>query len=195
VNGFRARFWAVIIGVHLTLGCEKPDAPVPEAARVEVTPPPVPLSAAFLTRALSALEKSLAEDTELLEIRASGRQFSIQIAQGETKKLEQIDYVEREMVPGQPPVGRLYGPVPVELRGQGQVADNLFQFSEVDLDAIARSFPTAQLAVDPDDGKVERLVVRRFLPFTEGLRARVYVYSPRMSGSIDTNENGVPLKR
>ncbi len=103
--------------------------------------------------------------------------------------------MERETTPGQPPVGRVYGPVEVELRGQGQVAENLFQFSDVDLNAIARSFPTAQLAVDPDDGKVERLVVRRFLPFTEGLRARVFVYSPRMSGSIDTNENGIPLKR
>src|SRR5690606_1931508 len=106
-----------------------------------------------------------------------------------------IDYVEREITPGQPPVGRIYGPVAVELRGQGQVAENLFQFSEVDLNAIARAFPTAQLAVDPDDGKVERLVVRRFLPFTEGLRARVFVHRTRMNGSIDTNENGIPLKR
>lgn len=192
---FRAHLLSVVFGLYLTLGCDEPTASIPESVRAEVAAPPVPLSAAFLTRAISALEKSLAEDTELLEIRASGRQFSVQIAQGETKKLEQVDYVERETTPGQPPVGRVYGPVSVELRGQGQVADNLFQFSEIDLDAIARAFPTAQLAVDPDDGKVERLVIRRFLPFTEGLRARVYVYSPRMSGSIDTNENGVPLKR
>lgn len=195
MSSLRARHFLVLLGLLSVLGCKEHEAPIPEAVRADPTKPPVPLSAAFLSRALSALEKSLAEDTEVLEIRASGRQLSVQLAQGETKKLEQVDYVEREVTPGQPPVGRVYGPVPVELRGQGQVTDNLFLFSEIDLNAIARSFPTAQQAVDPDDGKVERLVVRRYLPFTEGLRARVYVYSPRMSGSIDTNENGVPLKR
>lgn len=195
MSSLGARHFFVLWGFISVLGCDEREAPMLESVRAEAARPPVPLSAAFLSRALSALDKSLAEDTEVLEIRASGRQLSVQLAQGETKKLEQVDYVEREVTPGQPPVGRVYGPVAVELRGQGQVTDNLFQFSEVDLDAIARSFPTAQQAVDPDDGKVERLVVRRFLPFTEGLRARVYVYSPRMSGSIDTNENGVPLKR
>lgn len=188
--------WGVcLLGLLGGLGCEESESPEPAALRTPAPLAPVPLSAAFISRAVNALERSLAEDSELLEIRVSGRQFSLQVADGETKKLQQLDYVEKETSPGQPPLGRVFGPVPIELRGQGQVAENLFLYSEVDLKGIARSFSVAQQAVDPDDGKVERLVVRRFLPFSEGLRARIYVHSPRMSGSIDTNENGIPLKR
>ena len=43
------------------------------------------------------------------------------------------------------------------------------------------------------DGWIRELVVRRFLPFGSAVRARIYVESPRMSGSIDTTGKGIPL--
>jgi hypothetical protein len=109
--------------------------------------------------------------------------------------LVQLDYIERPGAQGQPPIGQIRGPLRIEVKGSGEVKDNLFPFSEVNLPAIARSFRIAVLAVDPEDGKVEKLVIRRNLPFGTRVRGRIYVQSPRMSGSIDINENGTPLKR
>jgi len=109
--------------------------------------------------------------------------------------LVQLDYFEKPGKKGQPPLGQIRGPVRVEVKGQGEVKDNLFPYSEVDLTAIARAFRIAVLAVDPEDGQVERLVIRRNLPFGKRVRGRIYVHSPRMSGSIDVNEEGTPLKR
>jgi hypothetical protein len=32
------------------------------------------------------------------------------------------------------------------------------------------------------------------LPIHRGIRARIFVASPRMNGSLDTNQNGIPVK-
>jgi len=178
----------------------KAPEPQPEPKRSTAALPPVPLSAAFLERAVSQLGEHLAPESELLEIRSSGRVFSVQLARKKkdeksAPEIVQIDFVEKPGLKGQPPVAAVYGPTPIELKGQGKVAENLFRFSEIQLSKMARAFSVAQLAVDPEDGKVERMVVRRFLPFSDAIRARIYVHSPRMSGSIDTNQKGIPLKR
>src|SRR5690606_24547422 len=102
--------------------------------------------------------------------------------------LIQLDYIERQAEPGQPPIGRIFGPQIVPILGQGKLEENLFPFSDIQLEKMGRSFKIASLAVDPKDGKVARLVVRRYLPFSEGIRGRIFVESPRMNGSIDVNE-------
>jgi hypothetical protein len=107
----------------------------------------------------------------------------------------QLDYVERPTEVGQPPIGRIFGPEPIPTRGQGEVKDNVFPLSEIDLPQMGKAFQVARLAIDPEDGKVSRLVIRRYLPFSSRVRARIFVESPRMGGSIDVNEKGVPLKR
>lgn len=189
------------------VACQKKvteDKAAPEKPVEEIVPP---LSEDFLTRALSALKSRLTPETEILEIRATGSSFSVQLRATEEhpaadkKKaikpgaLVQLDYVERPTEVGQPPIGRIFGPEPIPTRGQGEVKDNVFPLAEIDLSKMGKAFQVARLAIDPEDGKVTHLVVRRYLPFSARVRARIFVESPRMGGSIDVNEKGVPLKR
>lgn len=165
--------------------------------------PALALSPEFLKRAHSALLERVGSQAQLLEMRAEGRQLSFIGMIGD--RLKQVDYVEQVALrPGQDgaPVGRegtsvgkIYGPDAVETTGAGPLADNLFPLAEINLHGIAQSFAVACQAVDPENGRVTQLVVRRFLPFSSGVRARIYVDSPKMSGSIDTNERGIPLKQ
>lgn len=187
-------------------GCDpKSEAPAP-APEEDLDVPPE-LTEAFITRALAGINTRLKPTSKILELRVSGDVFSVQmqtkknIPASEKKKvipagsLVQLDYIETPGAKGQPPLGQIRGPVRIEVKGDGEVKDNLYPFSEVDLPAIARAFRIAILAVDPEDGKVAKLVVRRNLPFGSRVRGRIFVRSPRMSGSIDVNEKGTPLKR
>lgn len=165
--------------------------------------PVIPLSPEFLKRAHSALLERVGSQAQLLEMRAKGRHLSFIAVMGD--RLKQVDYVEQAALhPGQDgapstgegtPVGKIYGPDAVEMSGDGPLAANLFPLAEISLHGIAQSFPVARQAVDPENGRITELVVRRFLPFSSGIRARIYVDSPKMSGSIDTNERGIPLKK
>lgn len=80
-----------------------------------------------------------------------------------------------------------------ELRGKGQLADNLFEASEVRLDAIPGLTRLALERIDPDAGRVERVLVRRNLPESSQVRIRVYVSSPRFNGFLDADQSGRPL--
>lgn len=187
-------------------GCEsKEEQPLPAPEEHSGVLPE--LTEAFVTRALAGISTRLKPTSKILELRVSGDVFSVQM---QTKRdipasdkektipagsLVQLDYIEKPGAKGQPPLGQIRGPVRVELKGAGEVKDNLYLFSEVNLPAMGRSFRVAVLSIDPEDGKVTRLVVRRNLPFGERVRGRIFVQSPRMSGSIDVNERGVPLKR
>lgn len=187
-------------------GCESKVetlAVVPVAER-KATPE---LTEAFVIRALAGISTRLKPTSRILELRVTGGTFSVQMqtrrdipASDKTKtipagSLVQLDYIENPGAKGQPPIGQIRGPVRIEVKGKGEVKDNLFPFSEVDLPAMARSFKIAVLSIDPEDGKVEKLVVRRNLPFGSRVRGRIFVRSPRMGGSIDVNEKGTPLKR
>lgn len=79
------------------------------------------------------------------------------------------------------------------LRGKGQLADNLFDLEEVKLDAIPQLTREAVRRVDPEQGRVELVLLRRNLPDSEDVRMRVYVSSPRRDGYIDADRNGHPL--
>lgn len=187
-------------------GCDT-EREAPAVRLQDVSVPAPELTEAFVTRALAGVSERLKPTSKLLEVRVSGNVFSIQMqtkrdlpASGRERaipagSLVQLDYLERPGAKGQPPIGQIRGPVRVEVKGSGEVKDNLFLFSELDLPAITRAFKIAVLSIDPDDGKVEKLVIRRNLPFGARIRGRIYVQSPRMSGSIDINEQGAPLKR
>ena len=84
-------------------------------------------------------------------------------------------------------------PIVVELRGSGKLKDNLFSLDGVYLKAIPRLSTLAIEHVDPQDGKVESIVIRRNLPFTRDVRFRVFVKSPRKNGQLDANRFGHPL--
>lgn len=89
--------------------------------------------------------------------------------------------------------GQLGQPEHAVLRGKGQLSDNLFEFTEVKLDAIPTLAREAVRRVDPDSGSVERVLVRRNLPESSEVRLRVYVASPRWSGHLEADHNGQPL--
>jgi hypothetical protein len=138
-------------------------------------------------------------------MRALGRQLSYIVQLG--GRLKQIDYVEATPLgqvgpkPGAPgataviPVGRILGPDDVPQVGEGPVAENLFPLKDVNITGIAHSVSVAVKAIDPQFGRVIAVTVRRFLPFSTGVRARIYVDSPTLPGSIDTSERGIPLKQ
>lgn len=199
----RTTLWGSRALLSLTLvlssfGCSRSkDEPKPFGPAVEpydvdtlVPMPKAALEPEFLLRGTLALKKRLGEGAQLLELRATPRAISLQTKVGEV--IHEYVYLESDDPKVQ---GHVEGPRISPLLGQGTIDDNLFSSSELDVIGIGKAFDVARRAVDPEDGVVERLVARRFLPFGEGVRVRIYVASPRMSGSIDTNTNGVPLRR
>jgi hypothetical protein len=177
------------------LACQRPTEEAserPEATAVRTAP--VALDGALLARALRALGPHMPQSMTLLEVRATPTSVEMQmiVDQGVTA----LRYREKPAPPDAQlavPTGVVDPPVQVPVYGNGNLAENGFSPAEVDLGAIASAFPVAQKAVDPTDGWIRELVVRRFLPFGTSVRARIYVESPRMSGSIDTNGKGIPL--
>ena len=89
--------------------------------------------------------------------------------------------------------GKVSEPEHATLRGKGQLADNLFDASELKLDGIAELTRGAVRRIDADNGSVDYVLIRRNLPDTDDLRLRVYVTSPRRSGYIDADQSGTPL--
>lgn len=79
------------------------------------------------------------------------------------------------------------------LRGKGQLADNLFELGDVKLEALSSLTRAAIQRVDPENGSVELVLVRRNLPESDDVRVRVYVQSPRKSGHVDANQMLEPL--
>ncbi len=79
---------------------------------------------------------------------------------------------------------------PAALRGKGQLADNLFDASDVKLEAIPVLAREAVRRVDAEHGTVERVLVRRNLPESSDVRLRVYVSSPRFSGHVEATRDG-----
>lgn len=204
-HSVRVATLGVAVLVFLATACKSEDKGAPLVS--DSTEENTELTEDFMVRALSALKDHLSGDTSTLEIHITESVFSVHIQTTENidppdgsstifaGSLVQLDYVETKREDGQPPIGKIVGPRRVEAHGTGEVKDNLFPYSEVDLRAMARAFRVAVLTIDPLDGKVEKLIVRRNLPFGARVRGRIYVRSPRMSGSVDVNENGTPLKR
>ncbi|HVR18744.1 MAG TPA: M20/M25/M40 family metallo-hydrolase, partial [Polyangiaceae bacterium] len=97
--------------------------------------------------------------------------------------------VEYELVDG-----AIAEPRTAELRGTGDLDSNLFALSSVALGRIPELVTRATTEIDPAQGRVTRVLVRRHLPKTDAVRFRVYVDSPRVSGSVDFDHSGNPLR-
>jgi hypothetical protein len=89
--------------------------------------------------------------------------------------------------------GKVGEPEHATLRGKGQLADNLFDLSEVKLEALPELTRAAVQRIDPENGAVELVLVRRNLPDSDDVRLRVYVQSPLRSGYIDADRFGQVL--
>ncbi len=83
-------------------------------------------------------------------------------------------------------------PTSAELRGAGRLEENLFPLRAVALERIPDLVSEALSEIDPSDGRVERVLLRRQLPLSPEVRFRVYVGSPRLSGQVDFEGDGHP---
>jgi hypothetical protein len=139
-------------------------------------------SAGLLTPALQALRSKA--DSKWLRLEIRQREIVLQ-SEDSTNPGAVLEYHYRE--------GKVGEPEHTTLRGKGQLADNLFDASEVKLDAIPALTREAVRRVDPEHGSVDSVLVRRNLPESAEVRLRVYVSSPRFSGYLEANRNGQPL--
>jgi hypothetical protein len=89
--------------------------------------------------------------------------------------------------------GKVGEPEHATLRGKGQLADNLFDATDLELGGIAELSREAVRRIDAESGSVDFILVRRNLPESEDVRLRVYVASPRKNGYVDADRTGTPL--
>jgi hypothetical protein len=145
---------------------------------------PAALDSDTLMAAWRALRPYAAKGNSVLEIRATPKRVVLQCRLGESSTLAEYAYD-----------GRVIGPVPTHVAGTGELEKNLFDLGALDWNALVQLLPAAPPTVDPLDGRVTELVVRRYLPFSEDVRARLYVWSPRMSGHLDADARGQILEK
>jgi len=173
------------------IGCrESRPGPVVTPAQVDRLQADRPIDPEFVLRGLLTLKPQLGGSPRILEIRADGASVSVQLGQAGHVR----EFIYRETGDQKHP-HQIVGPSESPLVGEGDLDANLFPLADVDIAGIGRQFEMARKAVDPTDGRVTRLIVRRNLPFGDAVRARIYVDSPRLPGSMDTNATGVPLRR
>jgi hypothetical protein len=179
---------APLIGLALALACKQPQ-PSGNHARSEAVSStsqemsgPSLFSAGLLAPALRALRAKTGREWLRLEIRA--REIVLQ-AEDASNPGAVLEYHYRD--------GKVGDAEHATLRGKGKLADNLFDTSDVKLEAIPELVREALRRVDPEHGSVERVLVRRNLPESSEVRLRVYVSSPRWSGHIEADHNGQPL--
>lgn len=135
--------------------------------------------------ALAALVKKVGATRQVLAFEAERKEFHIQV-QSATNEDEVVEFRFRD--------GNVSGPEPVELRGSGRLASNLFRLELGELELIPELAGTAVERIDAEHGQVERVLLRRNLPESKDVRYRVYVESPLRSGQLDANERGEPLE-
>ena len=188
----------VTTAVGLLVGCDgvsaervlQPDTktrPLPQPIKSALVQRPSLLEAEPLERALGALTTALRRgeaEVQVLELRATAESLVLQVADPTAPgRVLQWEYSE----------GEVKQPALVELRGDGKLDENLFPLESVYLKAIPRLCSIAIGHVDPQDGHVSRIVIRRNLPFSQDVRFRLFVDSPRRSRLLDANRFGHPL--
>ena len=172
-----------------------PQVAVSTAAESEAL---VEISAKFIALAAAALPEAWPKGAEALELKITPRRLEIRggfvpKSDVEGKRPPQVFLLSFECDSAQNcDFSELQAAV---TSGSGRFEDNLFPLSKVRLSGIASSLATAQKSVDPDEGRVVEIKARRFLPFSRAVRVRYYVHSPMMSGTMDANGRGIPLKR
>jgi succinyl-diaminopimelate desuccinylase len=170
----------------LTTGCTQ-NAP-PSTSRSDSVSGSDPGPALFerqpLERLLTELRGRVGEDARALAVDVRERGAFVQV-EDRAHPGRIIEYgIEK---------GAFAEPRSAELRGSGKLETNLFALSSVALERIPELVTRATTEIDAADGRVTRVLVRRHLPKTAATRFRVYVDSPRLSGSVDFDASGNPL--
>lgn len=85
---------------------------------------------------------------------------------------------------------RLSEATPVELDGKGTIAQNVFPLTSVELSTIPALVSAAVARIDPENGKVSHVLIRRNLPHDESIGMRVFVKSPLRDSHVDADARG-----
>jgi len=195
-NGGRGRptLGARLVLVVLAMGglgpaCKQSSARAsPSAAPSASASPkePRPVQPTLLTRralldGISELQAAVGQPPQALELAIRRERLVLQ-AQNPKQPSEVLQYVYQD--------GKVSEPVPVELRGAGDLEDNLFPLAQVALERVPDLCEQARRKVDPAAGRVSHVLVRRNLPESMDVRFRVYVTSPAKDGYLDADRNG-----
>jgi hypothetical protein len=169
----------------LSLGCERTEpTPARRVASVPATTRTSLLTHAGLEDALGRLRGRLGRDVQALELRVRADRLVLQ-ARDQTRHQQVLEHVVEN--------GNLLPPVEVELRGPGQLEDNLFPLADARLEQIPEMCARAVERVDPRAGRVSLVLLRRNLPLSSEIQFRVYVSSPVRDGYLDADLGGRPL--
>ncbi len=142
------------------------------------------LERARLAPALKELGRRFGDEARVLTVDVEPSRMLVQVEEPSgTSRIVQYEYRR----------GSFKGPENVQLRGSGNLADNLFTLGSIKLSVLPELLGAAVEKVDPQDGRVGRLVIRRNLPDSEDVRVRVFVKSPRRDGYLDADAEGRPV--
>lgn len=134
---------------------------------------------------LAALRDKAGSDPALLRLELMGDQALVQVeAPGRFGQLVQYQWR----------AGALSNPVPVEISGKGNLAQNLFPLSALDLPGLPALIDAAVARIDAEHGRASRVLIRRNLPQDESVGIRVYVESPLRSSHVDADARGKLLE-
>lgn len=179
--------WWPLVALSLCVACETPAQPEQEHSVVVKKHKEAARSLLQGQRFLPALKKvedRVGGDAQLLELRIAASEIRVQVQNRNLpKRIDEFRYEN----------GEIKGPFPVELKGSGVLSKNLFPLSKVHLDELPKLLKLAVQKVDPQDGKVERIVLRRNYPLSDDVRFRIFVESPRRKGYLDATEWGHPI--
>lgn len=139
------------------------------------------VSTAALEAAHAAFHEKLALPIVALELTIFANRVVLQ-AQDAKQPERVVQYEYR--------AGRVFGPIPVELRGPGQLSDNLFPLEEAALDSVPSMVESAIEKIDSAHGDVRYVTLRRNLPVAMDLRFRVYVTSPERDAQVFADASG-----
>ncbi|MBI4703567.1 MAG: hypothetical protein HY744_20845 [Deltaproteobacteria bacterium] len=93
--------------------------------------------------------------------------------------------------------GTLEAPIPVKLSGNPDlktIETNLYSVDDVDFAKLPSLVDDANKRLAYEEAKVTHIIVKRGLPFSPDVRIRVYVNSPRKSGSVEYDAKGAMVK-
>jgi hypothetical protein len=138
-----------------------------------------------LSPLLAALREKTGADPSLLRIELTQDQATVQVeASSGLGQLVQYRWQS----------GALSAPTAIELRGKGNVSQNLFPLSALELSGLPALLDAAVAKIDAENGKVSRVLIRRNLPQDDSVGMRVYVESPLRSSHVDADARGKLLE-
>lgn len=156
---------------------EAPGAPA-EANALSLSVGPLFSDVKRLGEAQSALARALPGPIAALELVIRPDRMLLQ-ARDPAKPEQVIQYEYR--------AGHVFGPLPVELRGPGELEDNLFPLADADLSSLPAFVVTATRKAG---ARVSHVVLRRNLPRTFDVRFQAHIAGGKAVEPVQGNARG-----